>query len=452
MSATKQLTGSIVAKDDDERFLLGPVLVPGKADREGDVVSAENIREVAHKFTEEYQNLDLMHTFENVAKLSESFVARQDLSIGGTSIPEGSWVLGVKVEDDEVWSQVKSGELSGFSIYGQGERSSLSSSPFDVDSEALESGEGELSESKTLGKSGEESFEKSASAESEEISKDALLELDRVTFVSLVDDPAVGDSEYVVMKRNGADVPESIAKAANADDVASIEDAEDPSSERRSIPDDPVGGLSEDAPADELEKRIKCLEKKLDRAGGTASTESVESIRGPANAELVAKAREKTNEDGSLNLAESILGKRGPSEDVESSIDEYREGVRKEFRGDSSGNDISKAREGESDGRIDLAEHIEKGLPARRERKTVDAAGAVLRSGDRGSVPEQLDRIESAVEEVGSMRKGRVTGLDRELNESEEGGPLSKSNGSDAPDVWGHVQESYEKSSEQSAD
>lgn len=90
-----------------------------------------------------------MHTFENVAKLSESFVARQDLSIEGTSIPEGSWVLGVKVEDDEVWSQVKSGELSGFSIYGQGERSSLSSSPFDVASEALESGEGEVSEPKT---------------------------------------------------------------------------------------------------------------------------------------------------------------------------------------------------------------------------------------------------------------------------------------------------------------
>lgn len=121
MSTTKQLTGSIVAKDEDERFLLGPVLIPDKPDREGDVVSRENIREVAHKFTEEYQNLDLMYTFESIAKLSESFIAWKELDFGSTTVPAGSWMLGVRVEDDEAWSKVKSGELSGFSIYGQGE-------------------------------------------------------------------------------------------------------------------------------------------------------------------------------------------------------------------------------------------------------------------------------------------------------------------------------------------
>lgn len=57
------------------------------------------------------------------------------------------------------------------------------------------------------------------------------------------------------------------------------------------------------------------------------------------------------------------------------------------------------AQASESDGRIDLAEYVEKRLPARRERKTVDA-------------------------------EGQSDGPWSELNESEESGLLSKSNGS----------------------
>lgn len=42
---------------------------------------------------------------------------------------------------------------------------------------------------------------------------DPNLILDRVTHVSLVDEPAVGDSEFVVMKRTGEDAPENLQDA-----------------------------------------------------------------------------------------------------------------------------------------------------------------------------------------------------------------------------------------------
>ena len=33
-------------------------------------------------------------------------------------VPEGSWIIGMKVENDEVWNAIKKGEYRGFSIEG----------------------------------------------------------------------------------------------------------------------------------------------------------------------------------------------------------------------------------------------------------------------------------------------------------------------------------------------
>jgi hypothetical protein len=33
-------------------------------------------------------------------------------------MPNGTWFVGVKVENDEVWNQVKEGKIKGFSIEG----------------------------------------------------------------------------------------------------------------------------------------------------------------------------------------------------------------------------------------------------------------------------------------------------------------------------------------------
>lgn len=56
-------------------------------------------------------------------ELVESYIAPQDLDLDGLLtgqdiIRKGSWVMAVHVTDDDLWQQVKDGEITGFSIGG----------------------------------------------------------------------------------------------------------------------------------------------------------------------------------------------------------------------------------------------------------------------------------------------------------------------------------------------
>jgi len=114
-----KLTAVIVIKSNDERRIAyGPVLVPDEPDSDGDVVTSEKIEEVAHKFLRDYGNIDLQHTLNVVAKPVESYIAPTDLLFGDFTVPKGSWMMGVYIEDDATWKAVKSGEIGGFSIMG----------------------------------------------------------------------------------------------------------------------------------------------------------------------------------------------------------------------------------------------------------------------------------------------------------------------------------------------
>ena len=115
-------TADFVAKNMDEQIVTAPVLIPDREDRHGDVIPEDNIQKVAYDFLADYQNIDIMHTLKNVGVPVESYIAPTVLTFEvdgeGKEVPKGSWMLSVKVTNDEVWQAVKRGELSGFSIYG----------------------------------------------------------------------------------------------------------------------------------------------------------------------------------------------------------------------------------------------------------------------------------------------------------------------------------------------
>lgn len=120
-----QKTVEILKVDEERQVVTGPVLVPGEEDRHGDVVSRENIEDVAYKFMEEYQNIDLMHTFEETGVPVGSFVTPSEMEMGGETVKAGSWLISVRVTDEETWQGIKSGEYTGFSIYGKGTRETI---------------------------------------------------------------------------------------------------------------------------------------------------------------------------------------------------------------------------------------------------------------------------------------------------------------------------------------
>ncbi len=104
----------------DERYVLGVVLEPEMVDAQGDIYSAEEIRQAAHRFMEEFGGLGLMHRLQvnGQVRILESYLAPVDLEVGGVKVRRGTWLLAVRILSDALWEQVKDGTLGGFSIGG----------------------------------------------------------------------------------------------------------------------------------------------------------------------------------------------------------------------------------------------------------------------------------------------------------------------------------------------
>ncbi len=108
------------AEDDEERFVLGIVLKPEVPDSQKEIYSADEIRKTAHGFMEFHANMGRQHT-ANVngrIKILESYLALADFEINGRKIKKGTWLLGMRIVDDGIWKDIKSGKLTGLSIGG----------------------------------------------------------------------------------------------------------------------------------------------------------------------------------------------------------------------------------------------------------------------------------------------------------------------------------------------
>ena len=104
-------------------------------------------------------------------------------------MPQGTWILSVKVQDEEVWENVKNNNLTGFSIMG-------------VQKSALQSVE----------KSAEVAFKKTTLADLEEGGNDWV-----VPFVSLVDEPAVPKGKLYSLKQKSKKAQEDIEEPVPKD-------------------------------------------------------------------------------------------------------------------------------------------------------------------------------------------------------------------------------------------
>ena len=120
---------------EDKRIISGPIMLSDvpifRSDSTyGDyyvVFNKETIFKIAQKFFKRgYQsNVNLMHSpnaqVEGVT-MFESFITDQSRGIlpmkGFEDAPDGSWFGSFKVDNDEVWNDVKEGKFKGFSVEG----------------------------------------------------------------------------------------------------------------------------------------------------------------------------------------------------------------------------------------------------------------------------------------------------------------------------------------------
>lgn len=110
--------------DEPERKVWAAVLVPGEADKQGDLIPEPEIEQAAHGYLKHYRKVDEDHDLLDGSGVPiESYIIRDgpetfDLPGGGEKeYPPGTWIMGVELTED-AWKRVEQGELTGFSIYG----------------------------------------------------------------------------------------------------------------------------------------------------------------------------------------------------------------------------------------------------------------------------------------------------------------------------------------------
>ena len=112
-----------VSKSDEKQFVLGKVLIPDKVDSQNDVISKEEIEKAAWNFMRNSHAVGYRHTdYALDSYVVESYIAPIEMEINKNKIKKGTWMLGVKIENDELWKEVKNEQIRSFSIGGYGRR------------------------------------------------------------------------------------------------------------------------------------------------------------------------------------------------------------------------------------------------------------------------------------------------------------------------------------------
>lgn len=118
--------------NDEKQELLGPAMIPDKRiyrrDKSGFeyevYFTPETVREIAQQYMKNgFQNsLNLNHSSTPAKSyVFQSYIVDSSKGINapkGIECGDGSWIVGVKVEDKDVWADVKAGKMKGFSIEG----------------------------------------------------------------------------------------------------------------------------------------------------------------------------------------------------------------------------------------------------------------------------------------------------------------------------------------------
>lgn len=120
--------------NEDERLVVGPAMIPDmliyRKDADGFeynvVFGKQDISKIAVKFFAKnmQKNGNEMHNESRPVDLVfyQSWIADESKGIPKMKqfedLPDGTWFLGAKINDDEAWQSVKEGRFKGFSVEG----------------------------------------------------------------------------------------------------------------------------------------------------------------------------------------------------------------------------------------------------------------------------------------------------------------------------------------------
>ena len=106
-----------VQRDDGgfEQIVMAEVLIPNVPNSYGDIYTEAAIREFCYTYAIQGYGIDVYHEQEDIigtgAVVVESFIARA----GDPDFHPGSWVVAMKILDDDLWQEILDGKINGYS-------------------------------------------------------------------------------------------------------------------------------------------------------------------------------------------------------------------------------------------------------------------------------------------------------------------------------------------------
>ena len=130
LAEQKEEKQQVFLESNERHMVYGAALIPEKdiyrnnGEQEFYIsFTKESIEKMSQDFMKEYRQHEVKTDHEDVANevcVVESWLVedsyKDKANALGINVPEGTWMVGMKVNNIETWERVKAGELKGFSV------------------------------------------------------------------------------------------------------------------------------------------------------------------------------------------------------------------------------------------------------------------------------------------------------------------------------------------------
>lgn len=130
VALSKEEEKRVFLESDERHMVYGAALIPDKdiyrnnGEQEFYIsFTKESIEKMSQDFMKNYRQNDVTLDHDEMANditITESWLVedpyKDKANALGINVPKGSWMIGMKVNQIDVWDRVKSGELKGFSV------------------------------------------------------------------------------------------------------------------------------------------------------------------------------------------------------------------------------------------------------------------------------------------------------------------------------------------------
>lgn len=212
--------------DDEFEVIYAPVMQPSAVDKDGEVIPSKIIKESAHDFLASGKTDQIDENHELITgkgELVESWILKEDKTYSlpdsyedeEFTVEKGSWMVGVK-PSDESKEKIRSGEFTGFSIFGEAEKIELRNSFKTKDHESNSIEDKSMPEDEN----DEDEYGLKDVAEGVESLKDELSDLsEQVTEIKEDSESSVKEVSTVDELKNALDGDEPVSLELEADDL-----------------------------------------------------------------------------------------------------------------------------------------------------------------------------------------------------------------------------------------